>query len=189
MIESPISHVTLFYKATRAIRSQLLFCHERPEQKSKEQKSERANSQPCCGVIDTALLLFYFNKTIAYQSLQNLEPCHTIELEYKSWGQNIFNHGRTISSKCLFKLKEKKTLENAVLGIRSSVFWANHSFFAQKWANERFTQKNKQFAHSLIFGEQPEQLAHGCSFWVSNLSKSLMVTHFWWVTWGIRSHC
>ena len=81
------------------------------------------------------------------------------------------------------------------LGIRSSVFWA------KKWANERFAQKNERFAHLLLFGEQPEWLAHGRSFLVSNLSESLMVphfgerperfahiAHFWWATWAIRSH-
>ena len=65
----------------------------------------------------------------------------------------------------------------AGLGLLSLVFWANHSFFAQKWANEQFAQKNEQFAHSLIFGEQLEQFAHGLSFLVNNLSKSLMVAH------------
>ena len=30
-----------------------------------------------------------------------------------------------------------------------------------------------EFAHSLIFGEQPEQIAHGCSFLVSDLSDLL----------------
>ena len=76
----------------------------------------------------------------------------------------------------------------AGLGIRSSVFWANCLFFAKKWANERFAQKNEWLAHSLIFGEQPERFTHGCSFLVSNLSKSLMVAHFWWATCVIRSH-
>ena len=58
---------------------------------------------------------------------------------------------------------------------------------------------------SLIFGERPEQFAHGRSFLVSNLSESLIVahccsflvselselltvTHFWWATWAICSH-
>ena len=154
-----MSHVTLFYKATRAIRSQLLFCHERPEQKSKEQKSERANSQPCCGVIDTALLLFYFNKTIAYQSLQNLEPCHTIELEYKSWGQNIFNHGRTISSKCLFKLKKKNHWK-----MQCWEFEFAHGFSEQITRflpkNEQLSNSHKKTSNSLI-----------CSFLVSSLSN------------------
>ena len=59
------------------------------------------------------------------------------------------------------------------LGICSSVFWANCSFFAQNWANERFAQKNEQFTHSLTFGERPEQIAHGHSFLVSDLSDSL----------------
>ena len=44
-------------------------------------------------------------------------------------------------------------------------------FFRQKLVNELFAQKNKQFAHSLIFGERPEQIAH-----------------FWWATWAICSH-
>ena len=76
----------------------------------------------------------------------------------------------------------------AGLGIHSSVFWANHLCFAKKWANERFAQNDKQFTHSLIFGEQPKQFAHGRSFLVSDLSESLKVAHFWWVTWTIRSH-
>ena len=41
---------------------------------------------------------------------------------------------------------------------------------------------------SLIFGERPERFAHDCSFPLSDLSKSLMVAHFWWVIWAIRSH-
>ena len=40
----------------------------------------------------------------------------------------------------------------------------------------------------LVSIEQPERIAHGCSFLVSDLSESLMVAHFWWVTWAIRSH-
>ena len=59
------------------------------------------------------------------------------------------------------------------LGIRSSVIWANRSVFAKKWANERFARKNKRFTHSLIFGEQPERFAHGCSFLVRDLSNLL----------------
>ena len=74
------------------------------------------------------------------------------------------------------------------LGIRSSVFRANCSFFAQKWANEQYAQKNEQFNHLLIFGERPERFSHNRSFPLSDLSKSLMVTHFWWATWAIRSH-
>ena len=74
------------------------------------------------------------------------------------------------------------------LGIRSFDFRANPPFFVQKWVYERFAQKNERFTQSLIFGEQPEQFAHDRSFPLSYLSKSLMVAHFWWVTWGIRSH-
>ena len=53
----------------------------------------------------------------------------------------------------------------------------------------------------LIFGERSEQIAHGCSFLVSDLSDLLTlliigerpeqfahIAHFWWVTWAIRSH-
>ena len=35
-------------------------------------------------------------------------------------------------------------------------------------------KKNKRFAHSLIFGEQPERFAHSLSFLVSYLSDSLI---------------
>ncbi len=83
----------------------------------------------------------------------------------------------------------------AGLGIRSSDIRANRSFFAQKWVNERFAQKNERFTHlpflvsemsdsltiahflwapwancswSLIFGEQPERFAHIAHFWWAN---------------------
>ena len=48
----------------------------------------------------------------------------------------------------------------AGLGIRSSVFWANCSFFAKKLAKERFAQKKRPIP----------------SF-----------AHFWWATWAICS--
>ena len=71
----------------------------------------------------------------------------------------------------------------AELRNHSSDFWANCLFFAQKWANERFAQKNELFTHSLIFGEQPERFAHDRSFPLRDLSESLMVAHFWWAIW------
>ena len=102
----------------------------------------------------------------------------------------------------------------AGLGIRSFDFWANRSFFAKKWANERFTQKlSNSFIRSFlvskmsdsltsfISSERPKQIAHGRSFLVSDLSDSFTslifgewpeqfvhIAHFWWVTWAIRSH-
>ena len=69
----------------------------------------------------------------------------------------------------------KNVLIFAGLGIRSSIFWANRSFFVKcGWVNEQFAQKNEQFAHWLIFGEQPERFAHGRSFLVSDLSDLLI---------------
>ena len=64
------------------------------------------------------------------------------------------------------------------LGICSSVFWANQSFFAKnelimsKWAICSKKPAIHSFAH----------------FLVSDLSKSLMVIHFWWANWVICSH-
>ena len=57
--------------------------------------------------------------------------------------------------------------------------------FCEKWANERFAQKNAWFAHFwwatwaicswlLNFGEQPERITQGCSFLVSDPSDSLI---------------
>ena len=37
----------------------------------------------------------------------------------------------------------------------------------------------KKVSDLLIFGEQPEQFAHGHLFPLSDLSKSLKVAHFW----------
>ena len=43
--------------------------------------------------------------------------------------------------------------------------------------NEGFAQQNKQFAHSLIYSEGPEQIAYSLSFDMSNLSDLLTVAH------------
>ena len=45
--------------------------------------------------------------------------------------------------------------------------------FCEKMSEWAICWKNKQLAHSFIFGEQPERLAHGRSFLVSDLSDSL----------------
>ena len=77
------------------------------------------------------------------------------------------------------------------LEIRSSVFLANGSFFAQKWVNERFAQKHDWFTHSLIFGEQPERWAHNRShpsFFVSNLSDLPTSLRGNEQSWSNRSH-
>ena len=52
------------------------------------------------------------------------------------------------------------------LGIRSSVFRAKHSIFAQKRTNEQFASLKKK-SDSLI-----------CSFLVSDLSDSLTIAYF-----------
>ena len=96
-----------------------------------------------------------------------------------------------------FLLNKKKRL-----GICSSVFRANHSFFAQKWGNERFAQKYKSchsFAHfcwatwaicswSLISSERCERISHGCSFLVSDLSDLLTSLRGNERLWANRSH-
>ena len=79
--------------------------------------------------------------------------------------------------------------------------WANPGLEFTHWFSERITcfwRKNEQMSDllqkkaicswSLIFCEQPERFAHGCSFLVSNLSKLLIVAHFWWATWVFCSH-
>ena len=53
------------------------------------------------------------------------------------------------------------------LGFHSSFFQTNGSFFAKKWVTWAIR------SWSLIFGERPEGIAHGCSILVSNLSHSL----------------
>ena len=45
----------------------------------------------------------------------------------------------------------------------------------------------ERIAHSLIFGEWPERIAHGCSFVMRDLSDSLTVVLLIWVTWVICS--
>ena len=74
------------------------------------------------------------------------------------------------------------------LGICSSVFRANRSFSPKNEQMSDSLKKNERFTHLLIFGERPERFAHDRSFPLSDLSESLMVAHFWWVTWAICSH-
>ena len=45
----------------------------------------------------------------------------------------------------------------------------------------------ERIAHSLIYHERPERIAHGCSFVMSNLSNSLTVALLTWATWVICS--
>ena len=59
--------------------------------------------------------------------------------------------------------------------------YSNCSFFVSKRENERF-------AHLLICPEWPEQMAHICSFVMSNLSVFLTVAHLSWATWANWSH-
>ena len=66
-------------------------------------------------------------------------------------------------------------------------FWANHSFFVSKRANERFALKNEQFAHSVIYHEWPEPIAHSRSIFMSDLGDLLTVAHWSWVIWANRS--
>ena len=78
--------------------------------------------------------------------------------------------------------------------VNCSFLWANHSFALFWWATWVIR------SWLLISSEQPEQIAHGRSFILSDLSeslshsfdlsdlsKSLMVAYFLWATWAIRS--
>ena len=60
--------------------------------------------------------------------------------------------------------------KEAGLGIRSSVFWENHSFL---WQDGWMSDWLKKWVI--------------CSFLVSDLSDLLMVAHFWWATWVNRA--
>ena len=53
-----------------------------------------------------------------------------------------------------------------------------------KWA---ICSKSERFTHLLISSERPERIAHRRSFVLRDLSDSLMVVHFLWATWAIRS--
>ena len=74
--------------------------------------------------------------------------------------------------------RRKGNLRKAGLGIHSSVFWVNRSFFCKKLANiEWMSNPLTKTSDSLIR-----------SFLLSNLSESLMVAHFLWATRAICSH-
>ena len=75
------------------------------------------------------------------------------------------------------------------------IFERNARFLSN---NERFTQKNEWFTHSLIFGERNERFAHTahflCATW-ANRSWSLIfgewfahIAHLIWAKWVIHSH-
>ena len=42
----------------------------------------------------------------------------------------------------------------------------------------------KKTSNSLIYHEQPERIAHSCSFFMSDLSDLLTVTHLSWTIWA-----
>ena len=98
----------------------------------------------------------------------------------KNAGHFLISHPQISLKRYTYRHLRKHRAGNSLIG-----FWANRSFFAQKWTNERYAQKNERFTHSLIFGERPEQFAHDCSFPLSDVSESLMVAHFWWATWVV----
>ena len=56
-----------------------------------------------------------------------------------------------------------------------------------KRANEQIACFFERIAHSLIYHERLEKIAHGRSFVLSNLSDSLTVTHLSWAILGNRS--
>ena len=76
--------------------------------------------------------------------------------------EDLGNDLYLIYKPCWFQIVLGTKNTNTGLGIRSSIFWGNRLFFAKKWANELFAQKNERFAH---------------------------FAHFWWATWAICSHC
>ena len=68
--------------------------------------------------------------------------------------------------------------------------WAIHSNRLLQKKKFKHTKKYNFFeeiAHLLIYHEQPERIAHGCSFVMSDLSDSLMVALLLWATWAICS--
>ena len=103
-----------------------------------------------------------------------------------------------ITSKVIFKnLHFSLIVLVAGLGIRSSVFWANRLIFflpkneqiMSEWAIHLNKRAICSFAYfrwptwairswSLIFGEQPERISHGCSFLMSDLRDSLTSLNF-----------
>ena len=103
-----------------------------------------------------------------FKKLMELSNC--VEYKYCKINWKISELWRVIM---LLLLRRKNN--KAGLGIRSSVFWANRSFFAKYKQMSDFLKKTRD---SLII-----------SFLVNNLSHSLMVAHFWWATWVIQSHC
>ena len=62
---------------------------------------------------------------------------------------------------------------SAGLGIRSSNFGTNRSFFAKKVSKWAINSKSEQFDHLLIFGERPERFTHDSLFLLRDISDSL----------------
>ena len=91
------------------------------------------------------------------------------------WWVEFWSNGRLANRLCVCPLFNRFHHFQAGLGICSSVFWANHSFFVSE---KRFTCEKEWNAPvallssatwanrllSLFFKEQRERIAHGCSF-------------------------
>ena len=76
------------------------------------------------------------------------------------------------------------------------VTWAiqsHRSLKKREWVNRNVPKNTilvkffKRIACLLIYHERPERIANGCSFVMSDLSNSLIVTLLTWATWAIRS--
>ena len=74
--------------------------------------------------------------------------------------------------------KHTKNIQKNTIVVK--FFWANCSFFVINRANERF-------AHFLIYHERPEQITHGRSFVMSDLSDLLTVAPLSWAIWANHS--
>ena len=123
------------------------------------------------------------NQTSCNMAANQLAP-------WNSWSARIGTHASTHHF-AYHATRQQRVFSE--LGICSSVFWANRSLFAKKWANERFAQKNERFAHgrsflvsdlseSLIFGEWPERFAHIANFWWA-IWANRSVAHLIWAKW------
>ena len=77
-------------------------------------------------------------------------------------------------------MRVKRTVQRDFYRVGNSliVFLSESLVFCKKMSEWAICKKNKQFTHSLSFGERPEQNAHGHSFLGSDLSELHMVARF-----------
>ena len=110
----------------------------------------------------------------------------TVSLCHKIRTPTIFPRvGKEWVNLLLLKKLYKKNCKNGQkIPFILQIFLSESLVFCERKSDWAIHWKNEWFAHSIIYHELPERMAHICSFVLSNLSDSLTFAHLSWAIWA-----